>query len=291
MGRAPGFALFLFLPLAALSAEDMLQRCSEGEAADSLPADRIRVLSLNISHGRHTALNQLLVSKRRTYENLDRIVALLADQAPDVVALQEADGPSWWSGKFDHVAYLSDQSGLECWLHGLHSRAWISSYGTALLSDSRPTSHASAPFARSWPSKQKGYVRATFDWTANGRDLPVTMISVHLDFLRNSVRDRQIDEMIGALQNIDGALVVMGDLNSEWDDSGSQVRRLAEELELRAYAPADDGLGTYKQASGKRLDWILISQELEFIDFSVEPDIVSDHLAVYAELGHRGDPE
>ena len=30
--------------------------------------------------------------------------------APDVVALQEADGPSGWSGNFDHVATLARQA-------------------------------------------------------------------------------------------------------------------------------------------------------------------------------------
>ena len=277
------------MPLVTGSANDGLKRCSADDASGSLPADRIRVLSLNISHGRNTALNQLLVSKRKTYDNLDRIGAMLTDMKLDVVALQEADGPSRWSGNFDHVAYLGERAGFECRVHGLHSRAWISSYGTALLSEARPREYASVTFTPSWPSKRKGYVWASFDWTANGRNLPVTVVSVHLDFLRDSVRDRQIDELSDELAKVDGPLVVMGDLNSEWDDSASQVRRLADELDLQAFAPSSERMGTYKETSGKRLDWILISKQLEFIDSSVVTNIVSDHLAVYAEIGHRGE--
>lgn len=291
MYRVPGLALLLLLPLGAQPANDRLQGCSAAGAADSLPADRIRVLSLNISHGRNTALNQLLVSKRKTYENLDRISALFVDKNPDIVALQEADGPSRWSGNFDHVAYLGDRAGFECRLHGLHSRAWISSYGTALLSDAQPREYASVTFTPSWPSKRKGYVWASFDWTVDGQNLPVTVVSVHLDFLRDSVRDRQIDELSGELAKVGGPLIVMGDLNSEWDDPASQVQRLAVELELQAYAPFSERMGTYKKPGGKRLDWILISKQLEFIDSSVLTDIVSDHLAVYAEIGHRGEAE
>lgn len=289
MYRITGVALLLLLPLATQSANDGLQRCGADDAAGSLPADRIRVLSLNISHGRNTALNQLLVSKRKTYDNLDRIGAMLMDMKLDIVALQEADGPSRWSGSFDHVAYLGGRAGFECRVHGLHSRAWISSYGTALLSDARPREYASVTFTPSWPSKRKGYVWASFDWTANGRNLPVTVVSVHLDFLRDSVRDRQIDELSDELAKVDGPLVVMGDLNSEWEDSASQVRRLADELDLQAFAPFSERMGTYKETGGKRLDWILISKQLEFIDSSVVTDIVSDHLAVYAEIGHRGE--
>ena len=291
MYRVPGLALLLLLPLAAQSANDRLRGCSADNAADSLPADRIRVLSLNISHGRKTALNQLLVSKRKTYNNLDRIGAMLMDMKLDVVALQEADGPSRWSGNFDHVAYLGERAGFECRVHGLHSRAWISSYGTALLSEARPREYASVTFTPSWPSKRKGYVWASFDWTAGGRKLPVTVVSVHLDFLRDSVRDSQIDELSNELAKVDGPLIVMGDLNSEWDDPASQVQRLAVELDLQAYVPFNEGMGTYRNTGGKRLDWILISNQLEFIDFSVVTDVVSDHLAVYAEIGHRGEAE
>ena len=34
----------------------------------------------------------------------------------------------------------------------------------------------------------------------------------------------------------------------------------------------------------RRFDWILISNELEFISYRVLPDIISDHFAVVAEV-------
>jgi endonuclease/exonuclease/phosphatase family metal-dependent hydrolase len=76
----------------------------------------------------------------------------------------------------------------------------------------------------------------------------------------------------------------MGDLNSRWDQKRSHVQQLAEQLELTAYEPQNDSLGTYKSTDGKRLDWILVSSNLVFSRYEVLPDIVSDHLAVYAEL-------
>jgi endonuclease/exonuclease/phosphatase family metal-dependent hydrolase len=67
------------------------------------------------------------------------------------------------------------------------------------------------------------------------------------------------------------------------------VKRLADELDLHAYEPDKEGMGTYGGRDGKRLDWILISRELEFINYRLLPDIVSDHLAVYAEIRPRGE--
>ena len=119
----------------------------------------------------------------------------------------------------------------------------------------------------------------------------LTAVSVHFDFLRARVRDRQADEMVAGLSNIDGPLILMGDINSQWESDNSTVRRLADALKLRAFSPEREGLGTYKEPDGKRLDWILISQDLEFRDYRTLPDVVSDHYAVYAEIAYRGKRE
>ncbi len=62
----------------------------------------------------------------------------------------------------------------------------------------------------------------------------------------------------------------------------SPVRILARELGLRAFDPVAQGLGTYK--GSERLDWVLISNELVFVDYTVLPDIVSDHLALLTRI-------
>lgn len=278
-------------PTPVFSATDMVNICRANETSNSLPNDAVKVLSLNMSHGRNTALNQIFVEKERTYRNLDKIAMLLDAVNPDVVALQEADAPSRWSGNFDHVAYVAQQSGFPCLVHGLHSRTWISGYGTALLSRSRPVESASIKFSPSWPSKQKGFVSARLVWSVGQQRVSITFVSVHFDFLRASVRDRQVNEMVASLSDIDGPLVLMGDLNSQWVQEESPVRKLADELNLRTFYPERSTLGTYKELSGKRLDWILISRELEFRDYKVLPDVVADHFAVYAEIAYRGQQE
>jgi endonuclease/exonuclease/phosphatase family metal-dependent hydrolase len=95
--------------------------------------------------------------------------------------------------------------------------------------------------------------------------------------------------MISALKDLETELVILGDLNSTWLDKRPHVRQLAEGLGLSAYSPEGDELGTYKSISGKRLDWILISSNLEFVSYEVQPDIVADHLAIVAEIRVRGE--
>ena len=67
-------------------------------------------------------------------------------------------------------------------------------------------------------------------------------------------------------------------------------KKLASELQLHAFEPDREDLGTYKKLSGSRLDWILISGDLEYKMYKVLPEVVSDHFAVYAELNYRKQP-
>lgn len=268
---------------------DINEFCA-GESIDaSIRAPTISIVSLNASHGRKRALNQLLVSKKRTYRNLDEIAVLLQRIDADFVALQEADAPSKWSGKFDHVAYLIEQTDYTCFVHGLQAKTWLYTFGTALMSRVQMIDEASHSFTPSPPTTTKGFVVSTVPWSTDNITVPLTVVSVHLDFLRKKVRDAQIDSMIRALAEIRNPLIIAGDMNSEWSDENSPVQMLVQGLELKAHKPEQPDLGTYKSMSGKRLDWILISKQLQFVEYAVVPDIVSDHHAVRAEIGLLGE--
>ena len=243
------------------------------------------LLALNVAHGRGSALNQLLVTESRHRKNLDAIAALISSSGAHVVALQEADGPSLWSGGFDHVAYLSVATDYTSLIHGYHANSWLYAYGAALISPVRLFDTESAQFESSWPTATKGYVLGDIDWRdseSQGNSRRVTVVSVHLDFSRESVRQAQIVQLADELAAISNPLIVMGDFNADWSQPESPVRMLARELGLHAFDTAAQGLGTYK--GSERLDWVLISDELVFVDYTVLPDIVSDHLALLTRI-------
>ena len=285
VGRLILAGFLLAVAAAVASAEEETRVACDMELATPISGDSLRVLSLNASHGRSTAINQVLVSKEAQYRNLDTIANLLAEAEPDVVALQEADAPSLWSGLFDHVAYLAEQASYPCRLQGLHSQTFAASYGTALLSRAPQLEPTSRKFTPSPPTTQKGYVRAQFLWQTPSSTRQLTVVSVHLDFLSQKTRGSQVAEMVADLSQLDGSLIVLGDLNSEWGAKGSQVKRLAEQLDLQAFEPESDDLGTFK--NGSRLDWILISDDLQFLRHEIRPEVVADHFAVFAEVGLR----
>src|SRR4029079_1838708 len=81
----------------------------------------VRLLTLNVAHGRKLATHQALLSPETVRRNLEEIGALLRESRADIVALQEADRPSAWSGNFDHVELLPRLADHASCFRGVHN--------------------------------------------------------------------------------------------------------------------------------------------------------------------------
>ena len=245
-------------------------------------------MSLNVAHGRRLALQQLFVRRGRFRANLTDVARVLRREAPHVIALQEADGPSFWSGKFHHVEHLAEQTGYEHHFWGEHHARRLGkrrvSIGTALLSQIPLVNPSSFAFERPGLRARKGFVVATLPFPG-APDGTVDIVSVHLDFLRKTVRRRQIHEMAGELAGRRNPLIVLGDLNCWWARRNDAIHLLIDTLGVRPCRPEAIELATFPSLRPRfRLDWILVSAGLEFGHYRVVADRVSDHLGVVAEI-------
>ena len=288
--------LGLFLVVSCSEFSIQVQTEAEGE---SFPADSsvknnhrhnnngaLKILSLNVAHGRKDAVNQMFVSTETIQSNLAEIAGVLSKENADVVALQEADGPSGWSGNFDHVATIAKQAGYPWYYRADHARSWLFSYGTAIMSQWPISETLEHTFKPSPPTLNKGFLLSRMTWKPNpnkDKQYQLDIVSVHLDFSRQKVREEQIAEIADALSKRNNPMIILGDFNSEWFSEESVVQELAKKAQMKVYEPHADNLHTYVKG-GKRLDWILISNELEFVSYKVLPDVISDHLAVVAEV-------
>jgi len=283
--NTPAFAVVALV--CALLTLDAAAECPTAEeGAGAIETAVIRVVTLNIAHGRKDGRNQMLLREQTIRNNLVEVAGLMDRSEADVIALQEVDAESKWSGKFNHLDLLSANSGYACTHHGLHASGWLYDFGTALLARRPFRDRFTHSFEPSWPTTTKGFSFAALDWNPGGalpQPVRVNFVSVHLDFSRRSVRRSQIDEMVAALSEVEGPIVMMGDFNTDWQTTDSSLKYLAEQMNLSVFQPHADGLSTYGD-KGARLDWILISEELEFSRYSVFPDVVSDHYAVAAEI-------
>ncbi|MCP4594393.1 MAG: hypothetical protein GY842_26990 [bacterium] len=252
--------------------------------------ETLTIATLNLAHGRGVSANpigQVGLAREQIEGNLSAVADVLRREAAHVVCLQEADTASTWSGGFDHVAFLADAADYPHHYLGLHvdvRRLGVElRYGTALLSQLALADAESHAF-RVEPTDTKGCASAGVDFS--GR--PVRIVSLHLDFKSAANRRRQARAVIERFRAVDIPLVIAGDFNSRWESPGSAVRMIAEALHLRVHNPEDAAHNTYPApAPNRRIDWILISNELEVRSHRSWTDQVSDHLGVTTELTWR----
>jgi endonuclease/exonuclease/phosphatase family metal-dependent hydrolase len=255
-------------------------QATDSQASDTAGSS-LRIMTVNIAHGRGESFHQLLQDTDTTVANLDSIATLLRCSGVDIVALQEADGPSFWSGNFNHVDYLANNGAFSQSVQGMHVDGLGLAYGTALMANLALNNPKAVTFDPSLSPVPKGFVVSTVKWPGNA-GIDVDIVSVHLDFASAAIRRQQAAELIETLRRRGRPVIIMGDFNDGWEEN-STVRHISEALALTAWSPEETGLETFP-AFSERLDWILVSPELSFRSYSVLPDPISDHRSVLAEV-------
>ena len=242
------------------------------------------VMTLNIGHGRGAGIHQLLQSRAGIMTNTDTIAEVLKRELIDIAALQEVDGPGFWNGGLDAIEHLAENSGMPhgIWTKNVETAAI--SYGTALLSD-LPYSHAASYTFKARPFiLPKGFTMGLFKLSEED-DTHICVVSVHLAPLLPQMRRLQTYTIIEYLRDIAHPVVVCGDFNCGWGRN-SPLSIMSSELRLKAWKPEQKGLSTHRTGN-RRLDWILISEDLEFAGYEVLKDRLSDHSAVKAVIRYR----
>ncbi len=243
------------------------------------PDPHLRVMTWNIAHGRGRAFHQLLAATPRIEQTLQRIGERIAEQRVDLVALQEVDAASWWSGGFDHLERLRRADPPRLATRGLLADGLGLHYGTAILSRLPLRDARSLVWAAGWYAPAKG---ATIARVQLSPSRAVTFVSLHLHFAASSRREHHLAQLIDRLANAPRPLVVAGDFNGGWVDGAGVVARIAEALELRCIDPAHSA--PTHPATGTTIDWILWSTPLELVDARVLAHDLSDHRPVVVEL-------
>ena len=242
----------------------------------------ISLATFNLAHGRGQGLSHLTMRRKRIERNLHEAALCLQEHPVDVLALQEAEAEMLIHKSLHQSRELAERAGFRHFVQGQHMHHRRYSYGTALLSKTKVENAESHTFPAAGLTFSKGLVVAELE-SLCGK--PFRVVSLHLDFLHAKVRRRQVEHLLSVLARKSALpLIVMGDFNCEFK-SGGALFHLADELGLQMWKP-DERHTTFPRL-GRRLDWILISKELEFLDYQVWSGLSSDHLAVRAEVKFR----
>jgi endonuclease/exonuclease/phosphatase family metal-dependent hydrolase len=257
----------------------------------------LRVMTLNIAHARAQGVSQLLQSTQQARANLLSIADVVRREAPHVIAFQEIDQGSFWNGNFSHTAFLAEQAVYPHHFSGSHVSGNSLDYGTSIMSRQGISQSRSVSFDKPFLRQPKGFVVTTIDWPSAG-DVKVDVVSLHLDFLTEAKRRAEIEQLVQALASQTQSRlakgqqpnlrILMGDFNIDYGDDDALIHELTEKLQLHTYRPMEQ-LITFPRFE-RRLDWVLVSRDLEFVEHRVLADPLSDHQAVVADLVMKNPP-
>jgi len=232
--------------------------------------------------------------------DLDEIASVIRTSSAHVIALQEVD-VHWGdrSNFADQATRLGELLGMQVRFAPIYrnpsgdSLRPMREFGVALLSTHPIEAFRNRPLTRL--STQQTSALATpmpglLDATVNVRGVQLRVMNTHLDYRADpAVRRQQVDEMLAVIANVDGPLVLFGDLNAPPD--APELAPLFSRLRDAWHGRSDAGFTYPALAPTKRIDYVLTSAGIRVIAASVLDTRASDHRPVIADLVlRRGSP-
>ena len=170
---------------------------------------RLRVMSYNVKHGQ-------AMTRRPIRANLEVQAAILREQRPDLIGLQEIDQGCKRSHGLDETGLFETMTGMNG-AFGKFMDYDGGEYGLALLSRF-PTSKVETVALPPGRHEPRVALLHNFEVRAG---LSVVFVNVHFDWLRESKeRVRQAEALMDRLADVDLPVIVIGDYNAR---PGSQT--------------------------------------------------------------------
>ena len=254
---------------------------------------RLRLLTFNIAHARGALpVHQGLRSQAKIRGNLLKIARLIQRLGADIVALQEIDENSRWNGSFDHLAFLSENSGLPYAVHGVNNRRggrFHLNYGNAILSR-YPIRHSeTVPFGLA-KFGEKGFIFAELEVPKRGC---VPLLNIHM---HHSSRPQRLKQVVRLMRYLDDLTkhraagwcippLVCGDFNNPSHRPDATATLLGYFEQSNSYTLLPKKGRTFPSLwPARALDYVFLPQECLEPEALIVRSMLSDHRPVLVEF-------
>jgi endonuclease/exonuclease/phosphatase family metal-dependent hydrolase len=257
-----------------------------------MPARKLRIITLNIAHGRGLSTYQGFFGVRGIERNLRRIARLLQRESPDIVAMQEVDADSHWNKRIHLLDFLKVEADYPHSHLGINNRRegrLPLAYGNGVLSRFA-IEHADNQAFGEAVLGEKGFLYTEISLPSG--HLPI--VNLHLDYKSRARRIKQIERLITYLEarhaerggEVYLSPLVCGDFNSRSGKPNDAVRHLFSYLEEQcAYQLYPKNGRTFPSLLPMHgLDFILVPPTWKVLRCEVLRSYVSDHRPVLIDL-------
>lgn len=231
---------------------------------------RLNVMSYNIHVG--IGMDKKL--------DLARIAEVIKGQRIDIVGLQEVDRGVERTGRVDEIKELARLTGMDyAFAHNLDYQG--GQYGVAVLSRFPILAIDHRRYANRRERERRGFIRVEIE--VNGRRL--NFVTTHLDYQWQDGRLFETEQLLNALTDVRGPLIVAGDFNEEPPGGAYDMMRKAGFADVWTQDAAG-GLTFPADKPTKRIDYVFYRNLGDNVQAaaSVPDTLASDHRPLFVSI-------
>jgi endonuclease/exonuclease/phosphatase family metal-dependent hydrolase len=264
-------SLFLICCLALSIVGDTTRPAARTSVARPATKIKLRVMTYNIHVG-------LGMDKKL---DLARIAAVINSQKPDLVGLQEVDRGVTRTGRIDEIVELAKLTRMN-YDFAFNLRYQGGQYGVAILSRFPIRAMEHRLYHNLREAERRGFIRG--EVSVNGRT--INFVTTHLDYQYEDGRLFEAQQLLAALKDVAGPLIVVGDFNDVPAGGAYQLMRQQFDDAWSPAGPADEGFSYPADKPTKRIDYIFTRavDRVRSRRVWIVQSQASDHVPVVADL-------
>ena len=213
--------------------------------------------------------------------DLVRIAGVINKQRPDLVGLQEVDRGVQRTQRIDEIVELAKLTRMH-WDFAFNLRYQGGQYGVAILSRFPIMAFDHRLYQNTREAERRGFIRC--EVIIGGR--VVNFVNTHLDYQYEDGRLFETQQLLAALKDVKGPLIVVGDFNDPPNGKAYQLMRHQFDDAWTEARVSDEGFSYPADKPSKRIDYIFFrsADRVRARRAWIVETLASDHIPVVAEL-------
>jgi len=237
----------------------------------SFSAKTLRVMTYNIHVG--IGMDKKL--------DLQRIATVINHERPDLVGLQEVDRGVQRTQRIDEMVELAKLTRMD-YAFAFNLAYQGGQYGVAILSRLPITATEHRHFKNLREAERRGFIRAEVSFNGSR----INFVTTHLDYQFHDGRLFETQQLLKALEEIKGPLIVVGDFNDIPSGYSYQLMRYDFDDAWTHSRGTEHGFSYPADKPSKRIDHIFFRRQdpIRARRAWIVNTLASDHIPVVADL-------